>query len=396
MNLGLLIFIAAILIVVMIHESGHFFVAKAFNFKATKYFIGFGPTLWSTTRGETEYGVKALPLGGFVKIVGMNPYEEIPPEDLPRSYPNKPIWQRALVIVAGSATHFLVAFLILLITSMTIGWPTDEVSTQVAGITTQMQGRPAPAGDAGFLPGDRIVAVDGEPIEEWAEVRNYIRAHRDQEAAFTVIRDDQEMELTARLGSAIVDRDGALVRYEPPGTEPDLSAVPPGGEVVGFLGIEPELVYERPGLIGATGDAASQTWLVTKLSVLGIRDMFTMVFGGELWDALQGDGERAVDEGPLGIVGAGRIASESVESGRTLDLIGLIVGFTVFVGLMNLLPLPPLDGGHLAVLAYEKITGKTVDVSKLVPIAAAVISFFVILFIAVLYLDLARPIKVPF
>jgi membrane-associated protease RseP (regulator of RpoE activity) len=121
-----------------------------------------------------------------------------------------------------------------------------------------------------------------------------------------------------------------------------------------------------------------------------------MVFGGELWDALTSDGERAVDEGPLGLVGAGRIAGESVQQGNLLDLIALIVGFTVFVGIMNLLPLPPLDGGHLAVLGWEAVTGREVDVRKLIPIAAAVISFFVLLFIAVLYLDLARPIKAPF
>ncbi|MFP5298376.1 MAG: M50 family metallopeptidase, partial [Actinomycetota bacterium] len=341
MNLGLLIFIAAILIVVMIHESGHFFVAKAFNFKATKYFVGFGPTIWSTTKGETEYGIKALPLGGFVKIVGMNPYEEIPPEDQPRSYPNKPIWQRALVIVAGSATHFVVAFLILLVTVMTIGWPTDRASTEVAGLTTRIMGEPAPAGDAGFLPGDQIIAADGQPLEEWRDVRNYIRSHRNAEVTFTVLRDGREVDLTTRLGSAIIGPDDSLIDYAPPGGELDISKVPVGGEIVGFLGVEPDRVYVQEGLVGGMGAAASQTWAVTKLSLVGIQDMFGMVFGGELWDALQGEGEREVDEGPLGIVGAGRIASESVESGHALDLIGLIVGFTVFVGLMNLLPLPP-------------------------------------------------------
>jgi membrane-associated protease RseP (regulator of RpoE activity) len=115
-----------------------------------------------------------------------------------------------------------------------------------------------------------------------------------------------------------------------------------------------------------------------------------------LWEALGGEGERGLEEGPLGIVGAGRIASESVSSGEPHGLIALIVGFTIFVGMMNLLPLPPLDGGHLAVIAWESVTGKEVDVRKLIPIAAAVISFFVILFVAVLYLDLARPVKVPF
>jgi membrane-associated protease RseP (regulator of RpoE activity) len=167
-------------------------------------------------------------------------------------------------------------------------------------------------------------------------------------------------------------------------------------EIVGYLGLAPKPEFEKEGLIGGVADAGSRTWQVSKLSVVGIKDMFTMVFGGELWDALSGEGERQVDEGPLGIVGASRIASESVDAGRSLDLIALIVGFTVFVGLMNLLPLPPLDGGHLAVLAWEKVTGKAVDVRKLIPIAAAVISFFVILFVAVLYLDLARPIANPF
>jgi membrane-associated protease RseP (regulator of RpoE activity) len=149
-------------------------------------------------------------------------------------------------------------------------------------------------------------------------------------------------------------------------------------------------------LFPALADAGDKTAELTVLSVRGIGQVFGMVFGGDLWDALSGSGDREPGEGPLGIVGASRIAGESASLGNFIDLIGLIVGFTVFVGLMNLLPLPPLDGGHLAVLAWEKVTGKPVDVRKLVPIAAAVISFFVILFIAVLYLDLARPIKVPF
>ena len=392
--MGVLIFAAAILIVVMIHESGHFFVAKAFGFKATKYFVGFGPTLWSTTRGETEYGVKLLPLGGFVKIVGMNPYEEIAPEDIPRSYANKPRWQRALVIVAGSGTHFIVAFLILLATTMTLGFPTGEASNEVALVETSIDGVPSPAAEAGLLPEDKIVALGGQPTESWEEIREYIRAQGDGTGVFTVDRDGETRDITVELGQGLFAKDGTLIEYFPPGAS---VPVPKDGQTTaGFLGIQPEPEYEKEGLLGGIADSASRTWEVTKLSFRGIGETFTMVFGGELWDALQGDGERQVDEGPLGIVGAGRIASESVQTGQLLNLIGLIVGFTVFVGLMNLLPLPPLDGGHLAVLAYESITRREVDVRKLIPVAAAVISFFVILFIAVLYLDLARPVKVPF
>jgi membrane-associated protease RseP (regulator of RpoE activity) len=388
------VFIAAILIVIMIHEGGHFLMAKAFGFKAPQYFLGFGPTVWSFKRGETEYGIKALPLGGFVKIVGMNPYEEVPEEDKPRAYFNKPRWQRALVIVAGSGTHFIVAFFILLVTTMTIGFPTDQPSTELALVQTEIDGIQSPAAKAGFQLDDRIVGVGGAEVSEWQDIRTYIRTHGGQPATFTVVRDGETVEVHVTLGQAILDADGQLVDYAPPGET--LRDPKPGETTGGFLGVQPDAVYEKQGLLGGIVDSGARTWEVTRLSVVGIGQTFEMVFGGELWDALTGSGDRAVDEGPLGIVGAGRIASESLEAGQVLNLVGLIVGFTVFVGLMNLLPLPPLDGGHLAVIAYEAIFRKTVDVRKLIPIAAAVISFFVILFIAVLYLDLARPIKVPF
>jgi membrane-associated protease RseP (regulator of RpoE activity) len=149
------------------------------------------------------------------------------------------------------------------------------------------------------------------------------------------------------------------------------------------------------GPLEAAGDAAVRTGQLTVASAQGVVQIFGMVFDGTLVDALTGEGRRAPDEGPLGLVGAGRIAGESVQTGRYLDLIGLVVGFTVFVGLMNLLPLPPLDGGHLAVVAWEAVTGRKVDLRKLIPVAAAVISFFLLLFVAVLYLDIARPIKIP-
>jgi len=393
-TIGVLVFIAAILIVIMVHETGHFVVAKMFGFKATKFFLGFGPTVWSFRKGETEYGLKLLPLGGFVKIIGMSPYEEIPPEDEPRSYANKPRWQRALLLVAGSATHWVVAFLILAATSMTLGFPTSEPTTEIARIETTIVGVETAAGRAGFEAGDRLVEVGGRPVDTWGEVVAYIQDQGGRTGSFTVERDGQRVVIETLVGLGIFDGD-TLKAAAPPGEE--LPREPRGDETAaGFLGISPAPRYEQLGLLPAMADAGDKVGELTWYSVLGIRDVFGMVFGGELWDALGGEGDRAPEEGPLGLVGATRIAGESVETGRVIDLIGLIVGFTVFVGLMNLLPLPPLDGGHLAVLAWEKVTGKPVDVRKLVPIAAAVISFFVLLFVAVLYLDLARPIKVPF
>ena len=396
MSLGVILFIVSILTVVMIHEAGHLIAAKAFGFKATKFFVGFGPPLWSFKRGETEYGIAAIPAGGFVKIVGMNPYEEVPEEDKPRSYPNKPAWQRAIVLVAGSATHWVVAFVILVATTMTIGFPTNQGTNEVALVEQEVDGATAPAAQAGLRQGDFIVAINGEPTQDWNDTREAIRATEPGDTlSLTVERGDQRLELEARLGAAVFSEEGELLSYIPPDEEASAD-VPAGGEVVAFLGVQPEPEFETKGIGGAIVDSGKRVGEITVLSVKGIGQVFTMVFGGELWDALQGDGEREVDEGPLGLVGAGRIAGESVEKGQFLNFVGLIVGFTIFVGLMNLLPLPPLDGGHLAVLAWEKVTGRTVDIRKLIPVAAAVIGFFVILFIAVLYLDLARPVKVPF
>lgn len=393
MSTGVWIFIAAILIVVMVHESGHFFVAKAFGFKATKYFLGFGPTLWSTTRGETEYGVKLLPLGGFVKIIGMNPYEEIEPEDVPRAYSSKPRWQRALVILAGPATHFVVAFVILLVVSMTMGFPTGDVTTEISGLTTMLDEQETPAAQLGLEVGDRIVGVDGTDETDWEDVSAFIRSHPGEEVTFSIESDGEVREESVRLGSAIFGPEGVR---DYAAESSDLRAVKVDEEVGGFLGVSPSPEFETTGFVEGVTQSADFTWLTTKGAFLGIGETFNMVFGGELWDALMGSGERDVDEGPLGIVGASKLASESISSGNPLFLVELIVGFTIFVGLMNLLPLPPLDGGHLAVLAYESIFRREVDVRKLIPIAAAVISFFVVLFIAVLYLDLARPIRVPF
>jgi membrane-associated protease RseP (regulator of RpoE activity) len=386
--MGIWIFVAALLIVVMAHESGHFVVAKAFDFKATKFFVGFGPTLWSFHRGETEYGVKALPLGGFVKIVGMNPYEEVPPEDLPRSYPSKPRWQRALVLLAGSATHWVVVIALLIPTLMLIGLPTDSGSNELYSLQSR-----SPAARAGLRPGERIVGVGGRPTQSWTEIRRYIRSHGGQTATFRVQGDAGARTVEVRLWWALYSRSGRPIDYAPKRAQ--LRAPRLGETVVGFLGVSPQPRYRTLGFVEAAAASAQRTWVYTVLSVRGIGEVFAQVFDGRLWEALSEEGVRRPGEGPIGLIGAGRIANQSVDRGLYLEFVQLIASFTIFVGLMNLLPLPPLDGGHLAVVAYEAVTRKTVDLRKLIPIAAAVISFFVLLFLAALYLDVARPIDIP-
>lgn len=392
MTTGVLIFIAALLFVIMVHEAGHFVAAKLLGFKATKFFIGFGPTLWSFRKGETEYGIKMIPAGGFVKIIGMNPYEEVAPEDEHRSYPNRPKWKRAIMIAAGPATHWPLAFLILAVAAMTVGFPTGEVTNEVALVETAIDGERTPAAEAGLVPGDRITGVNGTEVTTWLETRRAIRQNAGRPTTFTFIRDGEEREVTVALGTAVFDSDGRIVEYAPAGEDlrPD-----EGQTAVGFLGVQPTQRFERMGIGEAVVDSAAQTGRLTGFLVSQLGAPFATVFNGDLWAALTGEGPRAPEEGPVGIVGAGRIAGETVERGMYTEFIGLMVGLTIFVGLINLLPLPPLDGGHLAVLAFEAVTRRRVDIRKLIPVAAAVISFFVLLFFAVLYLDLARPLQVP-
>lgn len=391
MSLGVALFVYALLIVIMIHELGHLTAAKVFGFKATQYFLGFGPTLWSTRRGETEYGVKAIPAGGFVKITGMSPYEEIDPADEPRSYPNKPGWQRAILLVAGSATHWVVAFVLLLIVAMGFGFP--EATNEIAHVVPKSElGVETAASRAGLQEGDRIVAVGGRPVTEWEDIVAYIESRGSEEGTFTIERDSETTTETILIGE-VITKDGRPVEAAAPGDE--LRAPREGEKASGFLGVAPQQQVNRTGPIEGATFAVKTVADFTVRSITSLPDVFAPVFNGELWESLGGEGERDA-EGAVGLVGAGRVAGAAVDAGMYAELLSFIAGLTIFIGLMNLLPLPPLDGGHLLVLGIEKLTGKPIDVKKLIPVAAVVIAFFLVLFVAVLYLDLARPIKVPF
>ena len=392
MSLGVLLFIVALLIVIMVHEAGHFVAAKLLGFKATKFFVGFGPTLWSFKKGETEYGVKLFPAGGFVKIVGMNPYEEVAPEDEPRAYANRPRWQRAVMIAAGPATHWPLAFIVLAVGAMTVGFPTGEVTNVVNRVESNVFGTRTPAFEAGIVPGDEITHVNGQETSTWEETRQEIRRNAGEATTFTFMRDGSEKEVTIPLGTATFDESGNLVDYAPPGSDVESQD---GHKAVGFLGVEPAVARETMGIFEASTFSAGVVGEFTVESVKNMGQPFMQVFNGDLWEALTESGPREGTDSPVGVVGAGRVAGEVFESGLYERFITFMVGLTIFVGLINLLPLPPLDGGHLAVLGYEAVTRRTVDIRKLIPIAAAVISFFVLLFFAVLYLDLARPLQVP-
>ncbi|MFD0541464.1 M50 family metallopeptidase [Actinomadura luteofluorescens] len=239
--LGAAAFVVALLVSVMLHEGGHLLTAKRYGMKATQYFVGFGPTLWSTRRGETEYGVKAVPLGGFVKIVGYTPLEEIPAADRPRAFYRQPAGRRAVVISAGVAANFAFAFLLLMVMAMTIGVrEAGTVTSTVDQITTCVPASlsggcggdrpPSPAARAGLRAGDRVVSFDGAPVSDWAALTRAIDAAKPGQTV-----------------TAVVARPGAPRPVTLPITLADVDGRP-------FVGISPKVVgagYERTGPLNA-------------------------------------------------------------------------------------------------------------------------------------------------
>ena len=370
--LGGFLFVFALVFSIALHEAGHLISAKRFGIKAYQYFIGFGPKIWSFQRGETEYGIKALPLGGFVRIAGMNPFEEVPPEDRDRVFKAKAPWKRAIVLAAGSFTHFVLAFVIAVGVFTFAAIPDfDSPTTTVASVSATFEGERSPAARAGFEPGDVILRVDGVPVETWDAAVAELRARPGERIPITIERDGERMRLTATLAT----------------NRPD-------GEAVGFLGVGPDYESTRLGFGSAVVESGELLWDGTVASLQGLANLFTPSSLGQLFGQLTGDRERDLDS-PTTVVGLTGTAGGLAGSGDFVAFFLLIAAFNIFIGIANLLPLPPLDGGHLAVLAYEKIRGREVDIRKLIPVSALVIAIFGSLFLLLLILDITQPISIP-
>jgi membrane-associated protease RseP (regulator of RpoE activity) len=368
--LGQLSFFVALILVVLVHEAAHFGVAKAFRIKVTEFFFGFGPRLWSIRRGETEYGVKAIPAGGYVKIAGMNPYEEIAPADIPRTYGAKPAWQRALVIVAGPLTHLVLAFLCFGVWLALVGQPVST-SPLVAAVAPTLDGRTSPAAEAGVRPGDRIVGVDSirEPTD--TQLVRYTRQHVGEPITLTV------------------ERDGHVLTFI---VTPVLADV--GRERVGRVGVELTWARERAGPVAAVTGGARLVGTAVSQTVRGIGQILGPEGIGRVVRLLFTNEPRTPSNGgPLSVVGVSRVVGQTAESGHFWDILYVFALVNVFIGLVNLLPLPPFDGGHLALLVIEKIRGRTVDMRRVVPVSAVVVAFFVLFTLSVVYLDIVKPVN---
>ncbi len=392
--LGWVIFIVALLFSVMLHETGHFVTAKKFGMKCTRYFVGFGPTLWSTWRGETEYGIKALPFGGFVKIVGMTSLDEVDPEDEPRSFRRHPAWQRIIVLAAGSFMHFLLAFLLIFGLVLAVGIENDNttqlgtvsscVAPSVAALNSGVcvaSDKDSPAKLAGLRAGDQVIAFDGHPVSNWTQLENAIRdARPGAPATITVRRAGQPVILHTTLAS-VPGRSGA------------------------FLGIAPAVVFSPVSPIRAVtyaGAAFDQVLVGSAKAVAALPAALPKLFSKDRANTAAGQ--------VSSVVGAAEATGTAVAANvgwqyKVSFVLLLIASLNIFVGAFNLLPLLPLDGGHIAVVIWERIRAwfarlrgrpdpGMVDMTKLLPVSFSI--FLVLMFfgVALILADIVNPVNI--
>ncbi|HEY7660542.1 MAG TPA: M50 family metallopeptidase [Actinomycetota bacterium] len=367
-GLGIGTFVIVLILVIVIHEAAHFGVARAFGIKVTEFFVGFGPKVWSTHRGETEVGVKWIPAGGYVKIAGMNPYETVSPEDLPRTFGAKPIWQRALVILAGPATHFVLAFIFFAAWLGLVGQPTERSPLLVLVPQTLEDGQSGPAFAAGIRPGDRLVGIDDLQDPTKAALVTYTQQHVGDPVTVVVDRDGERLSMVVVPVRSTVD-----------------------GEEIARLGVElGEGRRDTASIVGAITGGADLVADQLVATVGGVGRIFGPAGLGRLVDLVFTDEPRQPGDA-ASVVGVGRVAGTIASEGNFGDILFLFGLVNVFVGFLNLLPLPPFDGGHLAVLVIEKVRGRPVDMRKVVPISAAVAAFLIVFTVAVVYVDVMKP-----
>ena len=365
--------VVGIVVMIFLHELGHFATAKWTGMKVTQFFMFMGPRLWSFRRGETEYGVRLIPAGAFVRIVGMNNLDPCSPEDEPRAYKNKSYPKRMLVITAGSMMHFIQAIILFFIVTSLIG--VNDPAKWSVGLISQLPEQDTPSVEAGLIPGDDIVAIDGVDTTDWGDTVDYIGERPGELVTLTVARDGSTFDETVTLA-----------------TVPDEET---GGER-GFLGVGPsfERTRQSPTMaVRAFGDTmwSAITSIPRFLSPSTLGELGRLMFAG----SASVDIESSEAERPVSLVGAVRIAGQE-DFDVTVPLLMLGI-FNVFVGVLNLLPLLPLDGGHAAIATYERLRSRKgyrhqVDVAKLLPVAYAVIGLLGFIMISTIYLDIVRPI----
>jgi membrane-associated protease RseP (regulator of RpoE activity) len=390
--LGVLAFVVALLLSVMLHEFGHFIFAKKFGMKVTEFFLGFGYKIWSFTKGETEFGIKAIPAGGYCRIIGMSIHEEMSEEEAPRAFVKASTPRRLIVLAAGSISHFILGFVLLFVIFFGIGVSTslpiiDQVlpciNTSATSNACPAGSTPSPAKSAGLMPGDHIISVNGAKVTEWSKDVQVIRNSAGKTIHLVIDRAGQRISL---------DVNPAQVTIE--------------GKSFGMLGIISKIGLQREGIITSIHDTWSlgsnffSTSIKSLISLPGkVPALFRQTFLGAKRDA----------NGLVGVVGvaqasAATASDHALSFGDKLETFLLIIAsLNIFIGIFNLLPLLPLDGGHMAVAVidgYRRWSARRrslpepapIDLEKLMPITAVVFIFLVALSLMLLAADIFNPV----
>jgi membrane-associated protease RseP (regulator of RpoE activity) len=431
-TLGVLVFAVGVAASIGLHELGHLIPGKLFNVKVTQFFVGFGRTIWSRQKGETEYGVKAIPLGGYCKLVGMLPpepdqdprkvrdtrtgmfaqlvsdarsaeWELVEDTDHDRLFYKKPWWQRVIIMGSGVTINLVLAFLLFAVVFMGYGVqePTttvDSVSECVVAVTEANSDQAprecteadpvAPARKAGFESGDRIVAINGTDVGNWTQIQQLIRANGARQATVVVARDGQELTLRPRTV-----------------VSPRLDLEDPERITkVGFLGVTPTSTREQQGPGYVVSAMADGTWQT--LQTIGALPVKVYHVGR----AALGLEERDPN-GPMSVVGAGRVAGEvaaqdeNTVGQRLISLVLLLAGLNLFLGLINLVPLPPFDGGGIAATLYETIRRWIArllkrpdpggfDSARLLPVTYVMAGVILVVSIVLIFADIVAPVSI--
>ena len=326
-------------LLIFVHELGHFVTAKMVRMRVDEFAIGFGPKLISHRRGETLYSLRAIPLGGFNKIAGMDPDEE---QD-ERSFSAKPVWARMLVIVAGSTMNFLLPILLFLIVFLGHGIETASDKTIIGNVLADK-----PAVVAGIAAGDQIRSVNGTAVDSWKEFVTAIQSNAGNKLTIATERNGQP-----RLVEVVPEYDQRSNR--------------------GIIGVTPEIIVYKPGLFEGIQMAVSHTYIIATSMLKGIGHMLT--------------GKIAADvAGPIGVAQmAGQVAQEGL-----IPLLQFAAFLSINLGLINLLPVPVLDGGHIVTLAIEGLRGKPLSRNKLHYVQMIGFVLLIMLFLLATFKDIGR------
>ncbi len=428
--LGIAVFAVGLLVSIAWHELGHLSTAKLFGIRVPQYMVGFGPTVFSRRKGDTEYGIKAIPFGGYIRMIGMFPpgedgritarasspfrsmiedarsaaFEELEPGDEQRLFYTRKPWKRVIVMFAGPFMNLILAVVLFLGVLMgfgiasnttTVSSVSDCVISQSAasgGKTTCAKGDPAsPAKKAGLRAGDRITAFDGRPVTDWSVLQNEIR---DTVGPATI---------TVRRGGHDVTLNATLIKNKVAKTDGRGGYVEGKYVTAGFLGFTPASGIVKQDFSGSFRQMGSMV-STTASSLVSLPERIPA-----LWRSAF-DGAARQPDSPMGVVGAARVGGQVFSldippEQRIATMLMLVAGFNLSLFLFNMLPLLPLDGGHIAGALWEALKRNLArvlrrpdpgpfDVAKMMPVAYVVAGLFLSFTVLVLIADLVNPVKI--